>query len=225
MNHRSTCVPVELSNRELLVESSSSRPWGSIHAALSGGHGVEDQQVLDLVALVADEQVDQLVPSLGGLQAGRRSVVANDDPGGGGRNQPCGRRRRGGSGPGRLAADPCGPEGEAERQTDRKGQGGGQQEPSRKRPAWRQGGPGRLRRARHSRRCPGRRSRLAARSGEPQAPPALVEPLLPTLLLGHVLLRYLVIRRPGKRGRREGCRRWCRRHSVRRSGPACRPAR
>jgi hypothetical protein len=50
---------------------------------LSGGHGVEDEQVLDLVAFVSDEQVDQVVASPGRLQAGRRCVMANRDPGGG----------------------------------------------------------------------------------------------------------------------------------------------
>ena len=137
----------------LTVGPSSSRTWGRILAALSGGHGVEDEQVLDLVALVSDEQVDEVVALPGGLQAGRRCVMANHDPGGGGRNQPCGRCCGGGSRTGPLAADLGGPEGEAERHADRKGQCRGQQEPSRERPPWWQGGPGRLRRA--CRRCRG----------------------------------------------------------------------
>src|SRR5215218_379991 len=53
--------------------------WRGVLAALLSSHGVGDQLVFDLPALVADEQVDQLVTPPGGLKAGRGRIVANHD--------------------------------------------------------------------------------------------------------------------------------------------------
>jgi hypothetical protein len=57
--------------------------WRRVLAALLSSHGIGDQQLFDLPALVADQQVDQLVTPPGGLKAGRGSIVANHHAGGG----------------------------------------------------------------------------------------------------------------------------------------------
>ncbi len=236
--------------------------WGGVLAALPTRYGVGHQQVSGPTALVGDEQLDHLIASPGGFQAGRGSRWPDHRRRVGAARLGCGRARRWRTG--RLAARARRLYGEPEHRSEREGHRGGDQQPCpRCPPLWRleQGGWLGLPTDRRCGDCgcriglirlePARPALPLDRLGLPQGgpvdlpwrqpfglrgcPPRGGEPLkifdlglssvlLPRHASSRALLDLQVTRRPGRPGRRGASRRWSRRRSARRPGPACRPA-